>query len=92
MFAGWIPPKHQVVTTLLVMVGDVLRLHWVLLNKKEKWFAPCIGLERPLDGGFHFQFSTLSDWGQHAKHVDRSLRAYTPAPSNPSSLGALVQP
>jgi len=34
----------------------------------------------------------LSDWRQRAKRVDRSLRAYTPAPSNPSSLGALVQP
>jgi hypothetical protein len=60
--------------------------------KGEVRFALCIGLRRLFDGGFHFQFNTLSDWGQHAKHVDRSLRAYTPAPSNPSSLGALVQP
>jgi len=33
----------------------------------------------------------LSDWGQQAKRLDRSLGAYTPAPSTPSSMGALVQ-
>lgn len=34
---------------------------------------------------------TLGDWGPRAKRLDRSLDAYTPAPSTPSSLGALVQ-
>src|SRR5215470_17540242 len=35
---------------------------------------------------------TLSDWGLRAKRLGRSLDAYTPAPSTPSSMGALVQP
>ena len=35
--------------------------------------------------------NTLGDWGPRAKRLDRSLDAYTPAPSTPSSLGALVQ-
>lgn len=39
----------------------------------------------------HSRLSTLSDWGQRAKRLDRSLGAYTPAPSTPSSMGALVQ-
>jgi hypothetical protein len=39
----------------------------------------------------HTRPSTLSDWGQQAKRLDRSLGAYTPAPSTPSSMGALVQ-
>ena len=39
----------------------------------------------------HSRPSTLSDWGQQAKRLDRSLGAYTPAPSTPSSMGALVQ-
>ena len=38
-----------------------------------------------------FQLSTLSDWGQRAKHLDRSLDAYTPAPSTSSSMRALVR-
>ncbi len=38
-----------------------------------------------------FQLNTLSDWGQRAKHLDRSLDAYTPAPSTSSSMRALVR-
>jgi len=34
----------------------------------------------------------LGDWGPRAERLGRSLDAYTPAPSTPSSLGALVQP
>ena len=33
---------------------------------------------------------TSGGWGPQAKPVGRSLPAYTPAPSNPSSTGALV--
>lgn len=36
--------------------------------------------------------STLGDWGPRAERLDRSLDAYTPIPSTPSSMGALVQP
>ena len=36
------------------------------------------------------QPDTSSDWEPRAKHLDRSLDAYTPAPSTPSSMGALV--
>src|SRR5207247_2762510 len=35
--------------------------------------------------------STLGDWGSRAERLDRSLDAYTPIPSTPSSVGALVQ-
>src|SRR5207237_8309662 len=35
--------------------------------------------------------STFSDWGPRAERLDRSLDAYTPVPSTPSSMGALVQ-
>ena len=35
--------------------------------------------------------STLGDWGSRAERLDRSLDAYTPIPSTPSSMGALVQ-
>ena len=35
--------------------------------------------------------STLGDWGLRAERLGRSLDAYTPAPSTPSSMGALVQ-
>jgi hypothetical protein len=35
--------------------------------------------------------STLGDWGPRAERLDRSLDAYTPVPSTPSSMGALVQ-
>ena len=31
----------------------------------------------------------LSDWGLQAEYLGQSLGTYTPAPSNPSSLGAL---
>ena len=31
------------------------------------------------------------DWWPQAELVDRSLLAYTPAPSNPSFMGAFVQ-
>jgi len=34
----------------------------------------------------------LNDWGQRAKHLDRSLGVYTPAPSASSSLRVLVKP
>jgi hypothetical protein len=34
--------------------------------------------------------STLGDWGSRAERLDRSLDAYTPIPSTPSSMGALV--
>ncbi len=34
--------------------------------------------------------STLGDWGLRAERLGRSLDAYTPAPSTPSSMGALV--
>ncbi len=34
--------------------------------------------------------NTLCDWGSRAKRLDRSLDAYTPIPSTPSSMGALV--
>jgi hypothetical protein len=33
---------------------------------------------------------TSGGWGPRAELVDRSLPAYTPAPSNPSSMGAFV--
>jgi len=33
----------------------------------------------------------LSDWEQRAKQLDRSLDAYTPAPSTSSSMRALVR-
>lgn len=33
----------------------------------------------------------LGDWWPQAELVDRSLLAYTPAPSNPSFMGAFVQ-
>ena len=33
---------------------------------------------------------TLGGWRLQAEPVDRSLPAYTPAPSNPSFMGALV--
>ena len=33
---------------------------------------------------------TLGGWGPQAELVDQSLPAYTPAPSNPSFMGALV--
>jgi len=33
----------------------------------------------------------LGDWGLRAERLGRSLDAYTPAPSTPSSMGALVQ-
>src|SRR3989304_2150826 len=36
------------------------------------------------------QLDTLGGWRPRAELVDRSLPAYTPAPSNPSSMGALV--
>ena len=36
------------------------------------------------------QPDTSGDWEPRAEHLDRSLDAYTPAPSNPSSMGALV--
>jgi len=32
----------------------------------------------------------LGDWEPRAEHLDRSLDAYTPAPSTPSSMGTLV--
>jgi len=32
----------------------------------------------------------LGDWGLRAERLGRSLDAYTPAPSTPSSMGALV--
>src|SRR5438552_16475693 len=35
--------------------------------------------------------STLCDWRPRAEPLDRSLDAYTPVPSTPSSMGALVQ-
>jgi hypothetical protein len=35
--------------------------------------------------------STLGDWGPRAERLDRSLDAYTPVPSTPSSMGALVR-
>jgi hypothetical protein len=41
--------------------------------------------------GSRFQLSTLSDWEQRAKQLDRSLDAYTPAPSTSSSMRALVR-
>lgn len=44
--------------------------------------APNVGLTRD---------STLGDWGPRAERLDRSLDAYTPVPSTPSSMGALVQ-
>ncbi len=34
--------------------------------------------------------NTLCDWGSRAERLDRSLDAYTPIPSTPSSMGALV--
>ena len=34
--------------------------------------------------------NTLGDWGSRAERLDRSLDAYTPIPSTPSSMGALV--
>ena len=37
-----------------------------------------------------FQPDTSGDWKPQAKHLDRSLSAHTPAPSTPSSMGALV--
>jgi hypothetical protein len=37
-----------------------------------------------------FQPGTSSDWKPRAEHLGRSLDAYTPTPSNPSSMGALV--
>ncbi len=49
------------------------------------------GLEFRTECGFLFQYNTLSDWGQRAKRLDRSLGAYTPAPSTSSSMRALVQ-
>jgi len=33
----------------------------------------------------------LGDWGPRAERLDRSLDAYTPVPSTPSSMGALVR-
>ena len=36
------------------------------------------------------QPDTSGDWEPQAKHLDRSLDAHTPAPSTPSSMGALV--
>ena len=33
---------------------------------------------------------TLGGWGPQAELVDQSLPAYTPAPSNPSFMGAFV--
>ncbi len=36
------------------------------------------------------RLSTLGDWGSRAERLDRSLDAYTPIPSTPSSMGALV--
>jgi hypothetical protein len=45
---------------------------------------------RPSMGSL-FQLSTLSDWEQRAKQLDRSLDAYTPAPSTSSSMRALVR-
>jgi len=33
----------------------------------------------------------LGGWWPQAELVDRSLLAYTPAPSNPSFMGAFVQ-
>jgi hypothetical protein len=39
----------------------------------------------------HFQPDTLDDWGRRAKHLDRSLDAYTPAPSTESSTPVLVR-
>jgi len=32
----------------------------------------------------------LCNWGSRAERLDRSLDAYTPIPSTPSSMGALV--
>ncbi len=43
------------------------------------------------DLGFLLRLGTLSDWGQRAERLGRSLGAYTPAPSTSSSLRALVQ-
>ncbi len=37
-----------------------------------------------------FQPGTSSDWKPQAEHLGLSLGAYTPTPSNPSSMGALV--
>ena len=34
--------------------------------------------------------NTLCNWGSRAERLDRSLDAYTPIPSTPSSMGALV--
>ncbi len=49
------------------------------------------GLELRPSMGSLFQLSTLSDWEQRAKQLDRSLDAYTPAPSTSSSMRALVR-
>src|SRR5438309_11037262 len=35
--------------------------------------------------------STMGDWGARAERLDGNLDAYTPVPSTPSSMGALVQ-
>jgi hypothetical protein len=47
--------------------------------------------------GFHTNIAqtppepdTLGGWGPQAELVDQSLPAYTPAPSNPSFMGAFV--
>ena len=50
-----------------------------------------LGLRVRLDVWFLLRLGTLSDWGQRAKRLGRSLGAYTPAPSTSSSLRALVQ-
>ena len=39
----------------------------------------------------HQQLDISGDWWPQAELVDRSLPAYTPAPSNPSFMGAFVQ-
>ncbi len=73
------------------------RPHAPLGLAMDKLVAAIIAAHTPslrisLERGLLFRPSTSGDWGQRAERLGRSLGAYTPAPSTPSSLGALVQP
>ena len=74
-----------------------------LIEKKIVTLKPCINQQYNAHTmkkilGFtqislkhHPLIDNLGGWWPQAELVDRSLLAYTPAPSNPSFMGAFVQ-
>ena len=71
-------------------------------SNKNITFTPCIGQTlhftpyrkmrfKPNIAQILHWLDISGDWWPQAELVDRSLLAYTPAPSNPSFMGAFVQ-